>query len=67
MQRYHPVWAELHEGVKTILTQKMQKNMNYCNKGERKHMKVKISTHETVPCIAINNPMPRLQKKVQKL
>lgn len=67
MQSYYPVWAELHEGLKTILTQKMQKKMNCCNKREGKHVEMKISIHETVPCIAINNTMPGLQKKMQKL
>ncbi|KAJ7405758.1 hypothetical protein WISP_138507 [Willisornis vidua] len=53
--------------MKTILTEKMQNKMNYCNKEEIKYVEMKISIHETVPCIVINNTMPDLQKKMQTL
>ncbi|KAF4792443.1 hypothetical protein TURU_122189 [Turdus rufiventris] len=45
----------------------MQKKINYCNKEEIKYVEMKISIHGTVPCIAINNKIPGLQKKMQTL
>lgn len=55
------------EEVKAVLTQKMQKKINYCSKEEIKHVEMKISIHGTVPCIAINNTIPGLQKRMQTL